>query len=397
MGKSAIENETVVELGPNENEVTYVLDESDKEFIASIEAADLKTENNNNGNYKIQIAWISVFKIILLHVGAILGFLLIPSAHNLTIVFSYVLILMTMLGVQVGAHRLWSHRSFKANFGLRLFLSICFLVAQQNDIYEWCRDHRAHHKFSETDADPHNANRGFFFSHMGWLMCRKHPEVIRRGSTIDMSDLLSDRMVMFQRRYYFILVIFAWAIIPTIIPVLLWNESLANAFLICSIHRYTVTLHVTWLVNSWAHIWGDKPYNQKIAPVEATIRHVLVGEGFHNYHHSFPWDYSASELGSSSVFNPATAVINFFHACGWVWDLKRADPALVALKIESVGNMDQRYKSSWCRFFIEWISGLVTITFPLYTMFIIKYGYLFFCNCTLRQEPWIELYGYTVL
>ena len=55
-------------------------------------------------------------------------------------------------------------------------------MALQNDIYEWSRDHRVHHKFSETNADPHNANRGFFFSHMGWLLLKKHNDVKEKGT-----------------------------------------------------------------------------------------------------------------------------------------------------------------------------------------------------------------------
>jgi stearoyl-CoA desaturase (delta-9 desaturase) len=62
-------------------------------------------------------------------------------------------------------------------------------------VFDWVRDHRIHHKFSETDADPHNAKRGFFFSHVGWLMQRKHPEVLRRGRGVDMSDVLADPLV----------------------------------------------------------------------------------------------------------------------------------------------------------------------------------------------------------
>ena len=71
----------------------------------------------------------------------------------------------------------------------------------QNDIYEWVRDHRVHHKFTDTDADPYNARRGFFFSHIGWLMVRKHSDVISKGATIDMSDLEHDPLVVFQRKY----------------------------------------------------------------------------------------------------------------------------------------------------------------------------------------------------
>ena len=70
----------------------------------------------------------------------------------------------------------------------------------QNHIYEWVRDHRSHHKFTDTDADPHNSTRGFFFCHMGWLMVRKHPDVKLKGKSIDMSDVEQDPIVVWQRR-----------------------------------------------------------------------------------------------------------------------------------------------------------------------------------------------------
>ena len=78
---------------------------------------------------------------------------------------------------------------------------ICVAFIWKNDIYEWSRDHRVHHKFSETDADPHNACRGFFFAHVGWLFCKKHPEVKRRGKTVDVSDLLQAPVVVYQRKW----------------------------------------------------------------------------------------------------------------------------------------------------------------------------------------------------
>lgn len=70
----------------------------------------------------------------------------------------------------------------------------------QNTILEWVRDHRVHHKFSESDADPHNANRGFLFSHVGWLCMRKHPEVYRKGKSVDLSDISSDPLLAFHIR-----------------------------------------------------------------------------------------------------------------------------------------------------------------------------------------------------
>lgn len=57
-----------------------------------------------------------------------------------------------------------------------------------------------HHKFSDTNADPHNSKRGFFFAHMGWLLVRKHPDVKAKGAAIDMNDLRSDPIVMFQKK-----------------------------------------------------------------------------------------------------------------------------------------------------------------------------------------------------
>lgn len=87
----------------------------------------------------------------------------------------------------------------KCFYDLLVFCMPLFLLIQ-NDIYEWARDHRGHHKYSETNADPHNAKRGFFFSHIGWLLVRKHPEVIEKGQKLQLADLEADEVVMFQKR-----------------------------------------------------------------------------------------------------------------------------------------------------------------------------------------------------
>ena len=158
--------------------------------------------------------------------------------------------------LKCGAHRLWCHRTYKAKLPLRIMLMIFDTLALQNDIYEWSRDHRVHHKYSDTDADPHNMNRGFFFSHMGWLCCKKHPLVVEKGKNIDLSDLDKDQVVTFQRAFYIPLVILIWGIIPTYVPHYFWGESLWNAFYVCVILRYVTTLNVTWCVNSFAHFYG---------------------------------------------------------------------------------------------------------------------------------------------
>ena len=176
-----------------------------------------------------------------------------------------------------------------------------------------------HHKFSETDADPHNATRGFFFSHIGWLLVRKHPDVIEKGKTIDCDDLLTDPIVRFQRTFYLPLVTLCCFIIPTLVPYYLWNEKLWNAYFICVSLRYCWTLNMTWLVNSAAHMWGNRPYDRYINPSENVgVVFGAMGEGFHNYHHTFPWDYASSELGWK--FNLTTIFIDFFAWIGWAYD-----------------------------------------------------------------------------
>lgn len=152
--------------------------------------------------------------------------------------------------------------------------------ALETDIYNWCRDHRVHHRFSETNADPHNSNRGFFFAHCGWLMLRKHPDVIEAGKKIDLSDLLRDPIVRYQRRFYLPLSLLCWAALPTAISMWAFNERPLYAFMYCVIFRYVYVVNVTWSVNSSAHRFGYRPYNVKIAPAESrAVTFLSLGEG----------------------------------------------------------------------------------------------------------------------
>ncbi|KAL6475725.1 hypothetical protein MHYP_G00167650 [Metynnis hypsauchen] len=244
------------------------------------------------------IVWRNVVLMSLLHLGAVYGLFLIPSALPFTLLWALLCFLFSALGITAGAHRLWSHRSYKASLPLRIFLTFGNSMAFQNDIYEWARDHRVHHKYSETDADPHNAVRGFFFSHIGWLLVRKHPDVIEKGGKLELSDLKADKVVMFQRRFYKQSVLLMCFVVPTVVPWLLWNESLWIGFFIAALMRYTLGLNATWLVNSAAHMWGNRPYDVNINPRENRfVTFSAIGEGFHNYHHTFPYDYSTSEYG----------------------------------------------------------------------------------------------------
>ena len=285
-----------------------------------------------------QVVWFNVFIISFIHVLGVWGMCLAPFASWATWIFFCLYYLLSGFGVTAGAHRFWAHKSYKARLPYQIMLMLFDCIAFQNDILEWCRDHRLHHKYTETHADPHNAKRGFFFAHMGWLMMRKHPDVIIKGRNIDMSDLQRDPVVMFQRKHYFVLSFICSVLIPTFIPWYFWNEPMYASFLICGAFRYICTLHVAWLVNSAAHLWGKKPYDQRINPSENWfVSLAAIGEGFHNYHHTFPFDYATSEWGPT--FNITTCIIDFFGLFGLVYDRKQVSSDSIDKVRKRIGDL----------------------------------------------------------
>jgi len=300
---------------------------------------DLHVPQACDKNHKPKIVWRNVAIFLYLHAAALYGaFLLLTSAKLLTIAFAIVMYWAGGLGITAGAHRLWAHKAYKANAPLKVILALFNTIAFQNHVIEWARDHRVHHKYTETDADPHNLNRGVFFAHVGWLLVRKHPDVIRKGKGIDMSDLENDPILAFQKKYYLILMPIFCFLLPTMIPMYLWNESLVNSWFVGTMFRYVFTLNMTWLVNSAAHKWGNRPYDLSIAPSEnLSVSIGAMGEGWHNYHHVFPWDYKAAELGNYRA-NFTTGFIDFFAKLGWAYDLKTVPADMVKNRVERTGD-----------------------------------------------------------
>ncbi|EFN88476.1 Acyl-CoA desaturase 1 [Harpegnathos saltator] len=141
-------------------------------------------------NYLPNVKWRNVATISFVHLCALYSLVTIDFTIDIRTVFWYILIcVIQAMGFTAGAHRYWTHRTFKAKLLLRIILVFCYITADQISIRNWVRDHRTHHKFTETNADPYNSNRGFFFSHVGWLMVKKHPEVIKKGQQIDDNDI----------------------------------------------------------------------------------------------------------------------------------------------------------------------------------------------------------------
>lgn len=102
--------------------------------------------------------------------------------------------------------------------------------------------------------------------------------------------------------------------------------------------RYVMNLNATFLVNSAAHIWGNKPYDKSILPAQnISVSVATFGEGFHNYHHVFPWDYRTAELGNQYL-NITALFIDFFAMIGWAYDLKTVSEDIIKLRKERTGD-----------------------------------------------------------
>jgi len=277
--------------------------------------------------------WPMIVYMSFVHYTAFLGLCALTSVSWQTLLWAFLLWPISGLGITAGVHRLWSHRSYDAHWSYRCLLMLFNSVANQGSIFHWARDHRVHHKHSETTADPHNATRGFFYAHMGWLLVKKDPDVVRAGRELDYSDLQADSFVMFQKRLDPWFTLFMCYLFPGYVAQYSWGANFWPAVWVAGALRYCLVLHFTWCVNSAAHLYGDHPYDPKSWPAENPFVSVCaIGEGWHNWHHKYPFDYAASEYGPDRQFNPTKMFIDFFAMLGLVTKRKRATGAWMRLR-----------------------------------------------------------------
>jgi len=284
--------------------------------------------------------WPMIIYMAFVHYTAILGCLAVTSVKWETLMWAYILWPISGLGITAGVHRLWAHRSYNAHWTVRCWLMLANSIANQGSIYHWARDHRVHHKHSETNADPHNATRGFFYAHVGWLLIKKHKDVVAAGRLLDFSDLHEDGFVMFQKRLDPWFTLFMSYLFPGYVAQYCWGEAFWPAVWVAGALRYCCVLHFTWCVNSAAHIWGDHPYDPSSWPSENPFVSLgAIGEGWHNWHHKYPFDYAASEFGIGRQFNPTKLFIDSMAMVGLVTKRKRATGAWTKLKEKRIAEI----------------------------------------------------------
>jgi stearoyl-CoA desaturase (Delta-9 desaturase) len=192
------------------------------------------------------------------------------------------------MAITGGYHRLWAHRSYEAHWSLRLFYLVFGTMAMQNSVIVWCSGHRTHHlHVDDNERDPYSARRGFWFSHIGWML-RDYPS--GRSDLSNVADLKKDPMLVYQHRHYVPLTLAANIGLPLAAGLVF--HDLWGMLILAGVLRLVWSHHVTFFINSLAHMWGRRPYSDANSARDNPVVAVLTyGEGYHNFHHSFAHDY----------------------------------------------------------------------------------------------------------
>jgi len=234
-----------------------------------------------------------------------------------TLLWSIFLYFFTGLGITAGYHRLFAHRAYEAAKPLQILLLAGGTAAAEGSLLTWVRDHRAHHRYTDSDYDPYDARKGFFYSHIGWLLWERDQKSLAH---VDISDLSSNPLFIWQHKYYARIFLVLGIIIPTVIPGLFWNDW-AGGFFFAAMTRIVLVQQATFCVNSLAHWFGETTFDDRHTPRDHIFTAVItLGEGYHNFHHEFPNDYR-NAIGSFQ-YDPTKWLIWAMSRLGLAYNLK---------------------------------------------------------------------------
>lgn len=238
------------------------------------------------------------------------------------------------MGITMGYHRLFSHKSFKTNTIIEWILMICGSLALQNTILKWCSDHRKHHNFPEMEKDPYSIKKGFWHAHIGWIL-EKTP--VDNNRIVGVKDLEKKSAVIFQNKYYFHIAVLVGFLIPLLIG--FYYERPLGALLWGVFLRITLVHHATFFVNSLCHFVGNRTYDVYSTARDSWIVSLFTfGEGYHNYHHKFPADFRNGVRWFA--FDPSKWLISILSLFKLTKDLKRTNEYFILKsKCDSVYNV----------------------------------------------------------
>jgi stearoyl-CoA desaturase (delta-9 desaturase) len=269
--------------------------------------------------------WVNIILLATVHIVSIGGMAIYLPLHGLTwaaLLIGVVLTGLTIFSISAGYHRLFSHRTYEAHPVLRFALLALGAGSYQNSVLAWAADHRRHHARTDTDLDPYSAKRGFWYSHIGWVLRKADPSI----KPVPVKDLERDPLVMWQSRYYGWIATAVGVGLPVLLGFLFGDPW--GGFIVGGAVRLLVTFHVTFSINSFAHLLGKQPYSDKNSARDSFVTAVLsMGEGYHNFHHTFPSDYRNGVLAHQ--FDPTKWTLRVLASVGLARNLRRASRAAV--------------------------------------------------------------------
>ena len=240
----------------------------------------------------------------------------------------------TGLSITGGYHRHFAHISYKAHPAVRLFYLIVGAGAKENSALNWAADHRLHHRYVDTDRDPYNAGQGFWFSHMGWIFYQT-PKT--RDFTI-VGDLLRDRWIRWQHRHHVAIAMIVGFGLPLAIGLAIGRP--VGALLWGGVIRVVFVHHMTFFINSLAHMTGTQPYSKTDTSRDSWWLALLTnGEGYHNFHHRFPSDYRNGI--SWYQWDPTKWLIAGLHVAGMTRKLHRIPAHLILKSAHGSGSLQR--------------------------------------------------------
>jgi stearoyl-CoA desaturase (delta-9 desaturase) len=232
-----------------------------------------------------------------------------------TVVLACLLYWLSGLSITAGYHRLLAHRSYECTRAVAIFYLIFGAAAVQNSALRWASDHRRHHAHADNDNDPHDARRGFWWSHLGW--------VLHDGPVADYTnvrDLLSNRLIRWQARNYVPLAVVTCVLLPALIAGF-WGDPIGGMLWAGAV-RLVAQYHATFSVNSVAHRFGHRPYSLTTSARDNVLIALLtMGEGYHNFHHRFPSDYRSG--ARKSDYDPTKWLVCGLAFVGLAFNLRR--------------------------------------------------------------------------
>jgi stearoyl-CoA desaturase (Delta-9 desaturase) len=270
----------------------------------------------------VNIAFLTLTPLI-----AIFGTAWYAWAYGITKVEAVIFFAMyfaTGLGITGGYHRYYSHRTYECSKPMQLFYLIFGAAAVENSVINWCSDHRYHHRFVDTDEDPYNILQGGLYAHIGWIFYKDTRDQKIRFENIP--DLLKDKLVVWQHKYYLWLVVGVCFVLPTLLGAI-WGRALGG-LLIGGFLRVVVVQHMTFFINSLAHLYGERPYSLKDTARDSWwLGMFTFGEGYHNFHHKFQADYRNGLRWYQ--FDLAKWWLGFWSLFGQAGRFKRTPEALI--------------------------------------------------------------------